>query len=341
MHGVSPQPTDPLTLDVLATGYPSLDYIFQVSRSPDLDETAIVQQLPAGYRFGGCGANVAVGLARLGFRTGVAMIVGDDPPGHDYVRYLDQHGVDTTDVQVWPDAATSQSRLFINPTGNYQNFFYPGASDAWQGPSTHSGQALSSSKERGELTLESLYRSRTALLTVGAPHYNRAFVDRVLEAGVPLIWQLKSDVYSYPPEQLDRLAHQSAILIMNQVEANYLTQELNVNHTPQLLCDHTELIVITRGAEGSLVIDADGEYETPIVEPRRVVDPTGAGDAYTTGFLAGWLRGFGPCRCGRIGATVASFAVEKIGCQTNLPDWPSLTGRYQDFFRDPLPPPDD
>lgn len=315
------QPVNPVSLDVLATGYPSLDYIFRVSRSPGLDETAIIHRLPESYTLGGCGANVAVGLARLQFRTGVAMVVGDGPPGHDYIRYLEEHGVDTADVLVWSSAATSQSRLFINPDGEYQNFFYPGAADAWQ----------------GQLALENLSRARAALLTVGAPHYNRAFVDRVLEAGVPLIWQLKSDVYSYPPEQLDRLARHSTLLMMNRVEADHLAEKIRVDHVRRLLGNGAELIVITRGAAGSLVIDAAGEYEVPAVEPRQAVDPTGAGDAYTTGFLAGWLRGFPSHVCGRMGATLASFAVEKVGCQTNLPNWVSLASRYREHFEEPLP----
>jgi sugar/nucleoside kinase (ribokinase family) len=310
-----------MALDVLATGYPSLDYIFQVSRSPGLDETAIVHRLPEGYTFGGCGANVTVALARLGFRAGIAMIVGDDPPGHAYVRYLNAQGVDTTDMLIWPGARTSQSHLFLNPNGEYQNFFYPGASDAWQ----------------GELTLRNLSRTRTALLTVGAPHYNRAFVDCVLEVGVPLVWQLKADVYSYPPEQLDRLARKSTMLFMNRSEANYLAEQLGVDHVRRLLHDNAQFIVITRGTEGSLVVDAGGEYEVPIVEPRRVVDPTGAGDAYTAGFLAGWLQSFLPQVCGRLGATLASFVVEKAGCQTNLPDWTSLMSRYREHFGEPLP----
>lgn len=308
------------TLDVLTTGYPSLDYIFHVSRSPNVDETAIIHQLPETYTFGGCGANVAVGMARLQFRTGVAMVVGDDEAGQQYIHYLNEHDVDTTDVQVWPDAATSRSHLFINPDDECQNFFYPGAADAWE----------------GGLSLKNLPRSRSALLTVGAPHYNRDFVDRVLGTGVPLIWQLKSDVYSYPPEQLDRLARHSTLLIMNRIEASYLAEEVGVNHVRQLIHAEGQQIVITHGAQGSLLINASGEYEIPVIAPNQVADPTGAGDAYTTGFLAGWLRGLPPQLCGRMGATLASFIVEKIGCQTNFPDWPTLNRRYRAYFGVPL-----
>ena len=71
----------------------------------------------------------------------------------------------------------------------------------------------------------------------------------------------------------------------------------------------------------------------PIVT-ADVVDTTGAGDAYTAGFLAGSWRGYDPLVCGRLGATAAAFAVEGVGCQSNLPDWERLTVRYRENFGD-------
>jgi sugar/nucleoside kinase (ribokinase family) len=120
-------------LDLLSTGYPSLDYICRVSHTPAMGETGLVRSPPSRYTFGGCGANVAVGLARLGFRTGVAMVVGDDGPGQAYISQLQTEGVDTRDVIRLPRSSTSESRLYVNPEGEYQNFFYPGAADGWQG----------------------------------------------------------------------------------------------------------------------------------------------------------------------------------------------------------------
>jgi sugar/nucleoside kinase (ribokinase family) len=305
-----------MTLDLLATGYPSLDYICQVSHSPAVGETAIVRTPPSRYTFGGCGANVAVGLARLGFRAGVAMVVGDDAPGRDYVAYLQRKGIDTREVIRWPDVGTSESRLYVNPEGEYQNFFYAGAADAWQ----------------GKLTLTSLAEARYALLTVGALHYNRQFVQLVLKAGIPLIWQLKPDVYAYPPEALTDLTRSSALLMMNRIEADYLIRTLGVSSAADLLSDETRLVVVTHGADGSRIFDQTGIHKVPAVPPAQLVDPTGAGDAFTTGFLAGWLQGRSPVICGRLGAVVASFALEKVGCQTNLPNWEMLSARYTEHF---------
>ena len=120
-------------MDVLATGYPSIDIIARASHSPAVGETALLQSLPDEETFGGCGANIAVALARLGFRSGVAMIIGDDPPGDRYLQYLESEGVDTSNVIRVSGEQTSRSYLFLNPDGEHQNFFFPGAADAWNG----------------------------------------------------------------------------------------------------------------------------------------------------------------------------------------------------------------
>jgi sugar/nucleoside kinase (ribokinase family) len=303
-------------LDLLSTGYPSLDYICRVSHSPAVGETGLVRSLPSRYTFGGCGANVAVGLARLGFRTAVAMVVGDDGPGQAYVSQLQAEGVDTRDVIRLPQSSTSESRLYVNPAGEYQNFFYPGAADAWQ----------------GELGLKLLPETLHALLTVGALPYNRQFAQLVHRAGIPLIWQLKPDIYAYPPEVLADLAHRSVLLLMNRIECDYLTSTLALSGPAGLLSEITRLVVVTRGADGSRIFEAEHVHDVPVVSPLRSVDTTGAGDAFSAGFLAGWLQGRSPGVCGQLGAVVASFGLEAVGCQTNLPDWATMKHRFEENF---------
>jgi sugar/nucleoside kinase (ribokinase family) len=62
------------------------------------------------------------------------------------------------------------------------------------------------------------------------------------------------------------------------------------------------------------------------------VDPTGAGDAYRAGFLLALTRGYSLSTCGKIGSTVASFAVQTRGCQTGLPTWEEMKARYEANF---------
>ena len=101
--------------------------------APAVGETARLYELPDTVTYGGCGTNVGVALARLGFRIGAAVVLGDDLYGMDYSRHLAALGIDTANIIALRGHKTSRSYLFLNPDGQYQNFFFPGAADSWSG----------------------------------------------------------------------------------------------------------------------------------------------------------------------------------------------------------------
>jgi len=306
-----------MTLDLLTTGYPSLDYIYNVSRSPKEDETAILETFSSSGSYGGCGLNVAVALAKLGFEVGTAAVLGSDPDGLGYTQYMQSMGVKTDNVISLPGSATSRTYVFLNSVGRYQLFFYPGAAGEWQPP----------------LGLKGLERTRACLVTVGPAHYNQVFVNEAMAAGIPLFWQLKADVQAYPPEQLGRLMRASKLMFMNEAECRYLLGALGATKLEDVLEDD-QTAILTSGSQGSEVYSEAGLVHVPAVPPSRVVDSTGAGDGFTAGYLAGHFKKLPPQTCARLGAVLASFVIEAVGCQTNLPGWPQLTERYQSFFHD-------
>ena len=69
------------------------------------------------------------------------------------------------------------------------------------------------------------------------------------------------------------------------------------------------------GEKGSQIITAKGEINIPVVKPRKVEDPTGAGDAYRGGLISGLVRGKDIEQSARLGSVCASFAVECYGTQ--------------------------
>ncbi len=91
-------------------------------------------------------------------------------------------------------------------------------------------------------------------------------------------------------------------------------------------------IVVTAGAKGATIYTEAGEWQVPAVPPPQLVDPTGAGDAFTAGFLAGVLRGDSPQTAVQWGVTLASFVIEALGCQTNIPTIDQLQARYERTF---------
>ena len=306
-------------MDLLASGYPSLDYIIPVSHSPEIGSTALIlgdmpdELVPT---MGGCGANVAVGLSRLGFQAGVAAVIGDDRRGQIYQEKLAAAGVDLRNLIVLPGQHSSFSYLFRNPQGEYQNFFFAGAADAWQ----------------GALNLAGLGSLRCGLITVGHYEHNRQFLEAMIAYQVPVAWQLKPDVFAYPADSVQHFARHSTLILMNRIEAAYVMQVLGISTIPEMLSETTRQIVVTRGAEGATVYTEDGEYAVPAL-PVTVVDSVGAGDGFTTGFLAGHLRGLDVGECARLGTLVASFVVEALGCQTNLPRWEQIEARSKELYR--------
>ncbi|MCC7449705.1 MAG: hypothetical protein IT324_19960 [Anaerolineae bacterium] len=305
-------------MDVLATGYPSLDYILPVSHTPGVGETASLKALPddLSATYGGCGLNIAVALTRLGFHTGVALVLGDDRAGMQYQRRLHDFQINTSDVSVLTEASTSRSYLFRAPNGEYQNFFYGGAADQWD----------------GKLHLRNLPHVRYALVTVGQYNYNRQFVEKVCAANVPLVWALKPDIFAYPVEAMRSFAAASALILMNHIEANFVCKTLGLSNVRELLDSTTQTLVVTRGAAGCVVYTADADLPVPAVPDVAVVDTTGAGDAFAAGFLAGLLRAYDLQVCAQIGGVLASFVLEKVGCQTNLPNWEQMEARYTAHF---------
>ncbi len=311
-------------LDVLAVGYPSADLIMRVSRPAGVGETATILDLPDldALNPGGCAANIAVGMARLGSRAGLVSAVGDDNASWKYLALLTADGVDISGVASVP-GRMPLCLLFVTPQGEHQTFYYPGVNA--QKPPDIPAAALSAATKWG-------------VITVGPKEHTSEMARSWHEAGVPILWSLRRDPAAFPPDLVRYLARVSSIAVMNEAEAEMLTTELGLERVEDLLSigERMEAVLITRGAEGSRVVWQDGEADVPAVPPDRFVDPTGAGDAFCAGVLWGRLRGFSWDRAARIGAVVASFVLEEFGAQAGLPDATSVARRLSKHFGEDL-----
>jgi adenosine kinase len=105
----------------------------------------------------------------------------------------------------------------------------------------------------------------------------------------------------------------SRVLISNDYELDLIMSKTGLDR--QSLLGRTRTIIVTLGAAGSKVFTPDREITIPPVTPRKVEDPTGAGDAYRGGLLSGLAKGRDIEHCARMGSVCASFAVECYGTQ--------------------------
>jgi adenosine kinase len=97
------------------------------------------------------------------------------------------------------------------------------------------------------------------------------------------------------------------------------------------------VVVTTRGRHGSRLSTRDGTVEVPAAPAARVVDPTGAGDAYRSGLLAGLLRGLDLERAGRIASVAASYVIEQTGTVEHRYSLDDLAARYELAYGEPAP----
>jgi ribokinase len=137
------------------------------------------------------------------------------------------------------------------------------------------------------------------------------------------------DLHRYSAEQLHSIISRVSLLFANQHEVEGMCRMMSISR--QDLIGMVPMAVFTRGGEGSILYLEGKEEHIPAI-PVRMVDPTGAGDAYRAGFLTAFLKHLPPLICCRVGTVAASHVVEVAGCQTNLPGWEMMKSRYENYF---------
>jgi sugar/nucleoside kinase (ribokinase family) len=100
----------------------------------------------------------------------------------------------------------------------------------------------------------------------------------------------------------------------SQDEIKAVTGTSNTQLAAKKIKDYgVKIVIITLGFRGSILVFDDAFYDVPACQPRVVLDPTGAGDAFIGAFLAEYIRGKKPLWCACVGSASASFVVEGIG----------------------------
>lgn len=265
--------------------------------------------------FGGTAGNLARAAARLGVKTGLAAFVGEDFP-LDYRDALEKDGVDLRDLRIVRGAKTPTVWIFSDRRGNQMAVID-------QGPMKEAA--------RFRVLEHSVRDTEVVHLGTGRPAYYVRVVDYAAELDRVVAFDPAQELhYVYTPALFRRLLRRSTYFFGNEAELVQAKRFVRATSTEELL-KIVPVVIATRGARGSTVYTRDGRIQVPRVRPSRVVDVTGAGDAYRAGFYAGLSRGLDLKRSAILGATVASFAVEGKGPQTRLPTWPQALRRARKY----------
>jgi len=247
-------------------------------------------------RRGGVAANIAFGLARLGLRPLLIGSVG--PDFAEYRAWLERHGVDTSGVR---ESVLHHTARFVATTdlvGNQIASFYPGA------------MSEDVQIELGPLT------DGCDLILIGAtdPEAMLSFTGQCRKLGVPFAADTSWQLARLGGPDVHELVDGAAYLFSNEYEAALIEQK--TGWAPADVLGHVSTRVTTLGAGGAR-IERVGEaaIEVPGVADARMAEPTGAGDAFRSGFLAALAWGLSLERAAQLGNLLAVHALETVGTQ--------------------------
>ena len=301
-----------MTYDVLAIGRSSIDlYAHEIGRP-----IADVRSFDA--YVGGCPTNVSVGTRRLGLRSVLLTAVGDDQVGDFVTAFLDREGVDTRFIPRKAGHRTSAVILTIQPPDRFPLTFY-----------------RDNCADR-ELTIDDVRRapigeSRVIFVTgTGLSHQPSrdatvAAAAAARDAGVPVVVDI-----DYRPDQwasaaafsaqMRELLRVATLAVGTEEELAAATGSSDVSQgAAALLACGIEALVLKRGARGSTVFRADAAPVDAAPFPIDLLNVLGAGDAFASGFLYGYLQGWTLERAARMGNACGAIVVTRHGCANFMP----------------------
>ncbi len=308
---------------IVVTGSVAFDYLmtfpgkFTEHRIPDRRSRLSVSFLVDEMRRvpGGCGPNIAYGLALLGERPVLLATAGADAA--EYRDRLAREGVDVSGLRLEDDLFTASFFVSTDQDQNQLASFYTGAM-----------------ARARELPLASLDPATIAFVVISPndPPAMAAHASDCRRFGIPFLYDPSQQVTRLSGEDMREGFRGAAILIVNDYESGILSHKTGLG-LEELTAD-LPVVIVTHGPDGSTIhVRRDGRAETHAIPAARVegeaVDPTGVGDMYRAGLLRGRRIGAPWPVAGRIGSINAVFGLEALG-----PQPPRFTpGEFLDRYR--------
>ena len=262
--------------------------------------------------FGGCAANIAYSLALLGDR-GVPMATAGDDFQPYRERMLGQ-GIAVAHIKVVAGTFTAQAFITTDLDDNQITAFHPGA------------------MQHAHLNRVSDAGSGIALGIV-APDGRQAMIEhagQLAEAKIPFIFDPGQGMPMFGAEELKTFIAQARWVAVNDYEWGMLQQK--TGFTVADVTAQVEALVVTRGAEGSIIYTQGRTLNVPCAKPLAVVDPTGCGDAYRAGLIHGLLKGLDWETTGRMASLMGALKIESRGPQNHRFTEAQFDRRYRENF---------
>jgi adenosine kinase len=258
--------------------------------------------------------NIAYTLAMLGEEPYLMATVGED--FSDYRDWLESKGIDTSNVQVIPGVFTASFFATTDQANAQIASFYPGA--------------MAYAAEQSLKTLED--KPDLVVVSPNDPDAMKNFAAECRTLEIPYLYDPSQQILRLSGEEILRDMEGAHFLFVNDYESELIIKKtgLSLNEILKVV----NIVVITRGEKGTSIYAEGKQFNLPIVPPIQIIDPTGVGDAFRGGFLAGYSKGWSWEICGKMGALAATFCLEKKGTQNHSFSKDEFVSRFRKYFDD-------
>lgn len=284
----------------------------------DVRTKATVEQFPLGdkieidevhYATGGDASNAAVTFARQGIKTSFVGKIGRDVSGAEVLREFRREGVNAEAVVTDTKKGTTYSTILVSPSGERVILSYAGAA--------HDLKVK-------EIDWPSL---RADWFYVASLHGNFDLLEKIVTyakhndikiAYVPS----KADLRK--PKKIRKLLPGIHALLGNVQEMQQLFEIKDVRELMLTTIGTCHYIVVTDGPRGVYISDSDRIYQAGSYKKVKVLDRTGAGDAFGSGFVAALAQGKDVAAAVTLGSANATSVVQHYGCKAGILKNPKL-----------------
>ncbi len=261
---------------------------------------------------GGTAGNIAYNLSLLKERPIILSSVGSN--FDNYKKDLKKLNFDWSQIKTDKTVMCSQATIITDKADNQITGFYGGPMETTYKYNINKFSAIN--------TWGCISPGNKKEMLNLAIVYNKKKIPFVFDPGQQLT------VFKGP--ELKQAIKQCNVYICNDYEWE-LTKKKTGYTINKVLAQNTVLI-ITLGSKGSVIHTPEKQYKIPIAKPKKILDPTGAGDAYRAGLLKGLVNTLSWEVTGRLAATVSAYAVEKYGTQEHVFTLPAFKRTYYQNF---------
>ena len=250
-------------------------------------------------RRGGCAANICYGMGVLGLNPVLIAAVGKD--WADYEAWLSRHGVDTSHALVSTTLYTAHFMVTTDDDLNQIASFFPGA------------MSEARNIELGPI-MEKTGRFDMVVISPDDPEAMLHHSDVCRKEGIAFAADPSQQMARMSGEEIKLLIDGASYLFLNEYELALAMQK--TGWSDREILEHVKIRVVTLGSKGAKVESAAGEFvQVGVPKEKSKTDPTGVGDSFRSGFIAGLAWGLSHERCAQLGSLIATYVIETMGTQ--------------------------